>query len=464
MPHVFRIAFVCALASLWGVGCGETGGTPPSDGGTAGTDAGGGTGGEGGTAGGVGTGGEGGSGGTVDLCAGVDCSDHRECTIDHSCNPDTGGCEGGSNKLVDTPCGGGSHFCNGSGDCVGCNRSEQCPDDGNQCTTGFCAGTACVTVHAGGPCDCLYDDMQRDTSCNEDGGRFCDGSGSCVECSQASQCSDGNPCTVDLCRGSPPQCTHVAAQNGSLCSTAPSICIDSQCVFDSLGHEIYSGDRGDLAAGVHTIKPDFYRWGLAGFYATAGEDTAVFARYEDQSSNDDFSWRIDAQRLPYGSTRHVATGCQDNGADVNGPIGPIPYDKVPVLLGFDLDRDTDHNLETIGIYLFIDGAGRLNLTRIFEDERSVGDRYCYRVDYALVPLNRVRAQWHLVETVHRTGSHTVAIGARPVLQGFRMEFQNGDHHIDRLGMRLDPGVLTVWFNDQNDDYPFLWQVWYADLE
>ncbi len=38
-----------------------------------------------------------------------------------------------------------------------------------------------------------------------------------------------------------------------------------------------------------------------------------------------------------------------------------------------------------------------------------------------------------------------------VLVGFDFEFNNGDHHIDAIGIRYSGGQLRHWFNDQNND-------------
>jgi hypothetical protein len=50
------------------------------------------------------------------------------------------------------------------------------------------------------------------------------------------------------------------------------------------------------------------------------------------------------------------------------------------------------------------------------------------------------------------------------MQGVRLWFTNGDHHVDQVGLRVLPGEIRVWLNDQNNDDPFRWEAWWLDLE
>jgi hypothetical protein len=140
--------------------------------------------------------------------------------------------------------------------------------------------------------------------------------------------------------------------------------------------------------------------------------------------------------------------------------------KVPVLLGFDLDRSTDRNLERIQVRLIVSN-NTLYFTHVFEDENANSDDpYCFRVDYAWVPAGRVIAQYHYADPSEHRGSHEGSLSTlnnRPVLQGFQLRFTNGDHHVDQVGVRLLPGDFKIWFNDQNDDDPFRWEIWWASL-
>ncbi len=61
-------------------------------------------------------------------CAIVGCDDGNQCTVDGVCNTLTGVCQdGGSNEPIDTSCNQqGGFFCDGDGRCVVCNSDAQC--------------------------------------------------------------------------------------------------------------------------------------------------------------------------------------------------------------------------------------------------------------------------------------------------------------------------------------------------
>lgn len=499
-------------------GIGGSAGT--GGGGTGGVAGGGGTAGQGGSGGGAG--GEGGSGGVVDLCAGVDCNDFNECTFDGTCNPATGACDGRMNLPLDTPCYDGTYICDERAECVQCRIDEQCDDDGNECTLVHCVNNVCFADNLSGPCDylgtagvceqgvcvdadlcdpypcedrgeciadqcvpmlgvCNYTYQPLNFPCSVSGGQVCDGDGACVECNDVSHCNDGHPCTYDLCSAQH-ECSNPYVPDGQGCGTA-SVCVGGSCISDDLGRQSFAGDRGDLSVGVYATYPGFYNWGLSGFYfnflgsgvdhelkrimpsyyADAGGGTAIIMRYYDASGDDSYSWRIDGQELPYGTKRYTHTGCNEYGFAIWETIGN-QFFGVPVLLGFDLNRSTDHNLETLEVRVFIAEGGNLIFSHAFEDE-GANDYYCYRVDFAIVPASRVIDLNHYRDPVARAGSYTQVLGqaTSPVLQGFRLHFTNGDHHVDQIGVRVLPGEARIWFNDKNNDDSFNWEIWWADL-
>jgi hypothetical protein len=371
--------------------------------------------------------------GLCDLCAPVTCNDNNQCTIDGTCNPATGHCDGSGN-------------------------------------------------------------LPANSACNQNGGQVCDGRGTCVGCNVSAQCDDGNECTTDTCSSAIHLCANVPVANGTLCGASASICIQGACSSDTLGRRSFSGDRGDLISGsiyngIASLWNGFYPYGLAGFYFNftgsgvdhelerimpgffdidfspqpPGAETVLYARYEDQNADDPFNWTIDAQQLPYGSTRHHVADCSPIGG-ISHLLGGIPADRMPVLLGFDLDRGSDWNVETLEARIFTSFGNNLYVELILEDEGAY-NAFCYDVVYALIPSRRVRASGHVTETTSRKGSHMRAIASqRPVLQGIKLWFTNGDHHVDQVGLRLLPGELRVWLNDQNNDDPFRWEAWWLDLE
>lgn len=420
----------------------------------------------------------------ADLCAPYPCQDPGVCRTDQ-CDPANGMCTYGNEP--------NGSVCSANGYAGECNAGlcdlcapVQC-NDGNQCTidgtcnpaTGNCDGAGNVSIH---------------TACNQNGGKACDGRGRCVGCNSVLDCSDGNPCTSDSCSPTLRICSNTRAADGTLCGTTALVCIQGVCTSDTLGRQTFSGDRSDLVSGssyngIASAWSGFYRYGLSGFYLnftgsgvdheldrimpgfferefssqTSGTETVLFARYEDQNADDAYNWTIDAQELPYGSTRHVKSGCVDIGG-INQLVGQIPAGTEPVMLGFDLDRSTDHNLETLEARIYRNFGTYAYIEVIFEDAGS-SDPFCWEMQYALIPSNRVRASGHFADTTSRKGSHTQSITAtRPIMQGVRLWFTNGDHHVDQVGLRVLPGEIRVWLNDQNNDDPFRWEAWWLDLE
>lgn len=99
----------------------------------------------------------------------------------------------------------------------------------------------------------------------------------------------------------------------------------------------------------------------------------------------------------------------------------------------------------------------------FADENG-DDDYGYRVS-----AEHVDATGVVPATFHGTcvGQCSVFLFTRPatdvvfVLQGFRVTFENGDHHLDKIGVQEDNGILTTTFRDNNGDDPFTYDVSYA---
>ena len=417
----------------------------------------------------------------ADLCDPYPCQEQGYCRTDH-CNPSTGHCTYG-NDPDGTIC-----FANGyAGECqsgacdlcapVNCNDGKQCTIDGTcNPATGQCDGAGYALIN---------------TACNQSGGQVCDGGGNCVGCNDKSQCNDDNPCTIDSCSPVLRLCSNTRAPDGTLCG-ASSVCLQGTCSSDALGRVTYTGDRGDLVSGSYNgiarVWEGFHRYGLSGFYLNftgsgvdheierimpgffrldfssqvPGLETVLFARYEDGNADDPYTFAIDAQKLPYGSTRHSYANCSTDGG-FSHSLGPIEADVEPVLLGFDLNRGSDWNLESIEARVF-KTSGSLYYELIFEDEGTYNS-FCYSVHYALIPQERIRAYGHYEDTTSRKGTYTRSIAAiRPVLQGFKLRFTNGDHHVDQVGVRALPGEIRLWMNDKNNDDPFRWEAWWLDLE
>ena len=151
----------------------------------------------------------------------VSCASNDPCKID-TCNASTGGC-GAKAAPIGTSCAiasctgfrrVGQKVCDGLGSCT-LGGSEQpcaggfvCATDGLNCKTScandsecqpsyFCESQACVPKRVdGGTCgaasNCISGNCSNATCCGA--GKTC--------CQADTDCSDGNPCTVDACNGS----------------------------------------------------------------------------------------------------------------------------------------------------------------------------------------------------------------------------------------------------------------------
>jgi hypothetical protein len=330
-----------------------------------------------------------------------------------------------------------------------------------------------------------WNDAPRDTRCDQGGGRYCDGFGRCAECTHSNQCDDGDPCTIGICYGKILECGFSPAPDGHLCGEA-SICFQGDCEHDPLDQRIFAGDRGDLTNGLDEAYEGFFPYGLSGFYfdftpdgvdhelerlmpgfiafdhspTLPGDETGIFARYEDQNADDPYDWRIDGQRLPWGSTRHVTTGCRSNEGTFT-IVTQVSDDWEPVLLGFDLDRGTDRHVYTVAVRVGKTGTD-VWLTVAFADSGD-DDAYCYRVHYGLVPAARVLDAGY--ERGYGGGLGLVDAQA-PILQGFRIGYEGSsfDTQIDRLGVRLVPGSLQTWCNDDDTFLLHGYEVWWLDLK
>jgi hypothetical protein len=117
----------------------------------------------------------------------------------------------------------GGSFCDGTGFCVQCNAPTDCGPTGNQCTARTCSSGVCGTSN-----------NTIGTFCNQDAGSVCNGSGDCVQCNLANDCAlTGNQCTAPSCTsgvcGSNPLSTGTACNtnNGTFCD-GTGLCV--QCI------------------------------------------------------------------------------------------------------------------------------------------------------------------------------------------------------------------------------------------
>ncbi|HEX6272860.1 MAG TPA: hypothetical protein VFZ53_07470 [Polyangiaceae bacterium] len=120
----------------------------------------------------------------------VECTRAEQCSASGACYDAV--CSG-ANECGETPkattvtCAGG--YCNGSGACVRCNDATQCPNPG-ECYNATCSGS---------PSACGQTPKGARTSCN---GGLCNGSGACVACLMNGDCTQpSNECQQATCTG-----------------------------------------------------------------------------------------------------------------------------------------------------------------------------------------------------------------------------------------------------------------------
>lgn len=144
--------------------------------------------------------------------------------------------------------------------------------------------------------------------------------------------------------------------------------------------------------------------------------------------------------------------------------GGTGLDDLPLLDHFDLSfqRNDHHILDIVAFPPSASGSGFVN----FSDDSS--NAYRYALDWRLLspelePLTvsavsgKCAGKKCKAQLDHHQGNN----GGVFVLIGFRLTFDNGDHHIDIIGVREDDDELIVEFSDKNGDDDFGWYVEFA---
>jgi hypothetical protein len=178
--------------------------------------------------------------------------------------------------------------------------------------------------------------------------------------------------------------------------------------------------------------------------------------FGDHNADDDYSWELFNRELPEGTIFCEYVPC-------NGGTGiSTPPHCVPVLTGFSFRfANGDHHLARMNIAFSKEGEDwRIKVG--FHDQNG-DDPFDGCVVVGFVPEQYVRA----VRTESGSswgGSASLPLTLnKPVLQGFELMFQNGDHHIDQIAVNVFPTGIDVRYNDKNDDDGFDWTVRIVDL-
>ena len=133
--------------------------------------------------------------GTCTGASPVTCAALDQCHAIGTCNTGTGVCSN-PNQPIDTACNqGGGLFCDGGGTCVACNAAAQCPGTDTECHTRTCSGNSCGVNNAAAG---TLTSTQTSGDCQKS---QCDGTGNIVNAVDNSDlpADDGNQCTGDVC-------------------------------------------------------------------------------------------------------------------------------------------------------------------------------------------------------------------------------------------------------------------------
>lgn len=181
--------------------------------------------------------------------AGVACGSPTDCPATPTCvtRTCTSSCCGTTFAAVGTACTeDGGAFCNGAGQCVGCNQPSDCTAPSTLCMQRGCSTNNCV-----------YTPAATGTPCNDDGGHYCDGTGLCVACNQAIDCPAPNTvCAQTTCNGN--NCGTVFSLTGTPCNEdaghfcdGTGVCVQCNQNIDCL----LVDDAGTLTCVGHVCTP-----------------------------------------------------------------------------------------------------------------------------------------------------------------------------------------------------------------
>ncbi|MCK4473701.1 SipW-dependent-type signal peptide-containing protein [Candidatus Parcubacteria bacterium] len=165
-----------------------------------------------------------------------DCDDENACTLD-VCDEDNlcqniclvdDPCDDGNDHTVNDKCTQVGEDCLCKGTLVECISNEEC-NDYNECTLDICDenGVCQNTCLVGQSCDDgeHYTINDECTQVGED--CFCEGEP--VDCIDAGDCNDNDPCTIDTCENNVCVYTPIVCNDQDPCTT--DACVDGTCVY-----------------------------------------------------------------------------------------------------------------------------------------------------------------------------------------------------------------------------------------
>ena len=189
----------------------------------------------------------------------------------------------------------------------------------------------------------------------------------------------------------------------------------------------------------------------------------------DNDGGDPFKFNAQYATIPWSaSSTRVSKSCTGPcQLDITHKIASNDKmsDQVFVLRGFSFEREgTDTNVRRI--------SSRPNVSQkkidvIYKDNAAT--KYTVTIEYTLLGKDLLLpvatatgARKNNEETLKV--STTKAPGAQAILQGFDVEFDNGDHHLKQFAIKRTKGAYNVMFNDQNTDDPYRVTIDYAGVK
>jgi len=190
-------------------------------------------------------------------------------------------------------------------------------------------------------------------------------------------------------------------------------------------------------------------------------DSRTLLRFRDRDANDTFGGRASWYQSSSFTAKQMLVAPAVGGRIVELP--EAPPGKVPLLTGFSfaLVNGTDSNIQRITLQIMPDNRHvRVGL----HDERGID--YLANVQYVFVPQASILQMRSVSGTSSMaSGGDLPARGEKVALRGFRFEFGNSSHFLQKFGVNLNPDstMPQVEFQDSNTDDPIAWVVDYAVL-
>lgn len=151
----------------------------------------------------------------------------------------TSGVCGTSNAVSGFACTTGGTVCDGAGHCVGCALATDCASQPTVCKVNACASNTCTSNPA-----------SAGTACTDNGGKLCDGSGACVACNATSDCpTPTTVCKIAGCTGH--ACGTTNAAKGTACTDGGGVVCDGNgaCVATHCTDGAKDADETDVDCG-----------------------------------------------------------------------------------------------------------------------------------------------------------------------------------------------------------------------